>query len=469
MHLAKLLRMAHRLGVIVEFNRTTGVTAAVLWKTIAYALAYEYPECRRVIVSELKSGTLNLANATSGEIFSQLVAGPLRRLTAPDAKIVHNRLPVIVIDALDECGGLEGSSWKVREEILRCFADWPKLGTGVKLIVTSRAEQDIKQAFSSFPHKSLEISTGTSVTDVSTHDIQLYMNNEFKRIARVNEISGDWPGDETIADLSRRAQGVFIWAVTVLDFIDDVNPRRQLKEIQDGGLPSGSVYDLYRQILEASFPHPRSSEHFRTVVGAIVVIQQALTPTDLGRLVGLDTDEVNGIRKGLRTVLDNTDVVRFRHQSFVDFLISGNDRASVPPSRKPSTCPERFRINPADAHMKLCESSFRLMHKELRFNICNMPSSFLSNHDLPYTHFEKAVGRALVYACQFWKAHLSKSQSQLTLDLVNTFICKDFLYWLECLGGLYCLPLAIPSLTVLGERIPFDSEQVKCLRFSSLY
>ena len=76
MHIANLLREARRLGVIVEFNRTTGVNASFLWQTIAFALAREYPECRRVIVDKLKSGTFDLANATSVQIFSQLIAEP---------------------------------------------------------------------------------------------------------------------------------------------------------------------------------------------------------------------------------------------------------------------------------------------------------------------------------------------------------------------------------------------------------
>ena len=74
MHVADLFRIQHRLGVIVEFNRNTGINAVDLWQTIAYALACEYPECKKVMVSKLKSRTLDLANATSRHIFNQLVA-----------------------------------------------------------------------------------------------------------------------------------------------------------------------------------------------------------------------------------------------------------------------------------------------------------------------------------------------------------------------------------------------------------
>ena len=59
MHIAEIFCLAHRLGVIVEFNRTNGITPIDLWKTVAYCLACEYPDCREVSVSELKSRTLN--------------------------------------------------------------------------------------------------------------------------------------------------------------------------------------------------------------------------------------------------------------------------------------------------------------------------------------------------------------------------------------------------------------------------
>ena len=137
MHIAMLFRTEHRLGVIIEFNHSTGVTPVVLWKTVAYALASEYPICREVIVSKLRSGTLDLSNATSTEIFNRLVAEPLRRLTSSGSKISHDRLPVVVIDALDECGGFDGSSKQARKEILNCVAQWAKLVPGVKLIITS--------------------------------------------------------------------------------------------------------------------------------------------------------------------------------------------------------------------------------------------------------------------------------------------------------------------------------------------
>ena len=454
MHIAMLFRTAHRLGVIVEFNRTTGVTPAILWKTVAYALALEYPVCREVIVSALNGGTLDLSNATSTEIFNRLIAEPLRRLTSSGSKTPSDRLPIVIIDALDECGGLDISSKQARKEILNCIAQWAELAPGVKLIVTSRAEQDIKHAFSTISHSPLEIHTGSSVTGTSTRDIRLYMKDEFKRIANDNEITTDWPGDEIVIDLARRAEGIFIWATTVMRFIDDGVPKRQLKVILNERLPSGNVYGLYRQILESSFPPTYSLECFRKVVSAVVVAQQQFTPTELGELLGLEVDEINDIRKRLRTVLDDVDVVRFKHQSFVDFLLSTS-------SSDPTACPERFCISVVDAHGLMFESLFRLMNKMLRFNICQIPSSFLRNDQLPPGHFESVISRSLAYGCRFWGSHLENQHSAVNVDLVNTFVYGHLLSWLEVLSVHESLPVAVPFLTRLADRLPSSIEQVR--------
>ena len=105
MHVASQFHVAHRLGAIVEFSHNTGIDAVFLWKTFAYTLARVYPECRKAIVSKLKNGTLDLANVMSREIFNQLITEPLQKLTTSGSNVPCNRLPVIIIDTLDECVG----------------------------------------------------------------------------------------------------------------------------------------------------------------------------------------------------------------------------------------------------------------------------------------------------------------------------------------------------------------------------
>ena len=95
-----------------------------------------------------------------------------------------------------------------------------------------------------------------------------------------------------------------------------------------------------------------------------------------------DGDRIRGVQKCLRTVLDDIDVMRFRHQSFVDFLTSAPVQTNDSPTYDPTACPERFHIDIAAAHGRVCDSLFRVMNKELRFNICQIPSSFMHNGTL---------------------------------------------------------------------------------------
>ena len=210
----------------------------------------------------------------------------------------------------------------------------------------------------------------------------MYLKDEFKQIATRNTILGDWPGDKTIADLARRAQGVFIWATTILRFVDDVEPRNQLNLMLGGQFPAGNVYSLYRQILDASFPRTYNAEKFTLVVGAIITLQKQFGSEELAQLLEIDSDGIRGVQKCLWTVLDDVDVMRFRHQSFIDFLTRAPVQANDSPTDDAIGCPERFHIDIAAAHGRVCESLFRVMNKELRFNICQIPSSFMHSGTL---------------------------------------------------------------------------------------
>ena len=188
MHIAMLFRTAHCLGVIIEFNRTTGVTPVILWKTVAYALACEYPVCREVIVSELKSGTLNLANATSINIFERLVAEPLRRLTASGTKISPDRLPIVIIDALDEC-----SDAMYMEKLLAAFiSKLDKLP--IRVFLTSRPAPHIRARLEGLSEDLGRILNLRDVkASVVEHDIELFLEHELRQIPGVVSLSASDP------------------------------------------------------------------------------------------------------------------------------------------------------------------------------------------------------------------------------------------------------------------------------------
>jgi hypothetical protein len=141
------LGASHRLGSSFFFVRDnpTLATPAALWCSVAYDLAQLYPAVLRVVLDKLHEQEVGVNTANISMLFRRLIEEPLKL-----AEIPKDRLPVVVVDALDECGGLDGQRYRHRENLLNTISSWSRLSS-FKLIVTSRREDDIVRAFSSIP------------------------------------------------------------------------------------------------------------------------------------------------------------------------------------------------------------------------------------------------------------------------------------------------------------------------------
>ena len=373
-------------------------------------------------------------------------------------KFPTDQFPVFIIDALDECGTLDGSTNRDRKGLLESIREWSQLlPSKFKLIVTSRVESDIRDAFDSILHVPLEILTGSKVTEESTSDIRLYIQDELRNIAKDSWLGSDWPGSDVVNDLANRASGIFIWAVTALNYIKG-DPVNRLRTVQSGVLPVGDVYALYRQVPETSFPDDRRCRLFVKLASAVITAQIHLTPRDWALLLNTEIGLVESIHNSLNTVVGGGNVIRFHHQSFVDFLLGGSDDTSTTNwsnASPESRCPERFRVNIRDAHHTLLRASLHLMNSKLHFNTCKIKSSYLPNNSLPPQHFQEAIDPALAYACIFWQFHLQHLQPPYTIDvnLILRFLQEKSLYWVETLSGLGAMNVAVQSLEVLQRYL----------------
>ena len=90
------------------------------------------------------------------------------------------------------------------------------------------------------------------------------------------------------------------------------------------------------------------------------------------------------------------------------------------------------------------------MKKGLRFNICDLETSFAMNEDV--VHLEERVqnniSTSLQYACQNWALHLRDvPYSKELSEYLHEFAYNSLLYWVEVLsltGSLYiCLGPAL--------------------------
>ncbi|KAJ7918876.1 hypothetical protein B0H13DRAFT_1606824 [Mycena leptocephala] len=151
--------------------------------------------------------------------FCKLVIQPCQSLndTAP---------LILLIDGLDECEG----EW-VQESILTSIGNTVRQHPATfRILLASRPEPHIR-AESSFPYDAVNV-------EHSFNDIRRYFCDEFSCIHRqhsatMGDIPTPWPSPDIVEILVKKSSGYFIYASTVIKFIDDkcCRPTAQLKTI----------------------------------------------------------------------------------------------------------------------------------------------------------------------------------------------------------------------------------------------
>lgn len=440
------LRVSHRVGSSFVFERAkaTLTTPSTLWRNVAFDLARAYPTVRKVVVSKLDEEVVQLNSSNVKMLFRHLIEEPLKA----SHDIPTGRLPVVVIDALDECGGLDGRQSVHRVGLLQSLKHWSRLPSRFKLIVTSRNEDDILRVLTPLAY-SIDISSGSTVNIQASDDIRHYLVSRFSKLARTypNSLEKSWPGDSVIGELTTRAAGLFIWAKTAVDFVNAGEPREQLRQILQGGTGLGDVAALYTHIINTSFKDPTADvlHSFKVIVGATILAKVPLQRIECIMLFGLQPSMLDFICHGLQSVMDAGDILRFSHHSFVDFLID------------PEKCPRPFLIHEGIQHQVLAAASLRVMKAELRFNICDLETSLVKNLDVEDldARIMAAIPAHLSYACRFWADHLRASLFKLSiLEDVRQFMNENLLSWLEVLSLLKELNVVVPAMSSVIKWCP---------------
>lgn len=130
------LRASKRLGSSFFLQRQNAavMTPHSLWRTVAYDLAKRHPSIRKTLVAKMKTGEIIPTTTDVDTLFLHFIHEPLTK----SEDIPKGELPVIVIDALDECGGLDGQHSEHRWNLIRTLKSWSSLSGKFKLIVTLR-------------------------------------------------------------------------------------------------------------------------------------------------------------------------------------------------------------------------------------------------------------------------------------------------------------------------------------------
>ena len=433
-----------------------------IFPTLAVQLARRYTSFRSYFVPLAQSDP-GIAHESLYNQMRRLIVEPLKE---------SDISTVIVIDALDECVDEEPAS-AILSVLGQFVSEIPK----VKFFVTGRPESRIQEGF--------RLPLLAEATDVFIlhevepskveKDIRLFLKYKFSELVRRRPGLDGWPTDEQLDTLCERAAGLFVYVMATVKFVErpSANPRTQLKLLlQSPGssshegrtkLNTNTTLDsLYTSILQGAFgdcDDPHNDPKVRSVLGAMVLAANPLSPHTIATLLNLDPEDVFPLLSSVQSLLilkeDINHPVRPFHKSFPEFIID------------PDRCTnQRFQVSSPHHHPQILIGCLDLMHQTLEKNMCQLPDAVANSEvsDMK-ERIERYINPALQYACRSWHTHLIGKTPAPALDITSAlhrFLETKFLFWLEVLSVLGAVRNAVDALQVVVAWLEVRRDPITC-------
>lgn len=413
--IANIFRDSGRLGAFLFFDRdaTERSDPMRVVRTLAHQLGSSNPTGGAAIRSVIERDQNILMSPLTYQ-FRRLVLDPLSEVELPAPTII------IVLDALDECGTADERSALL--EILTQHSI--NLPFAIRILITSRAEADIKNAFESQHHILTHELDITSMGN--TDDILSYFRHRMALIRSKNRhlrLDVNWPGEEVLGRLVSRASGLFVWAYTACEFINGHAPRKRLDIILRDETASGAeaaLDALYTTALESTgcWDDDDFVEEFQDIMGTVIVAFQPLSSSAVDTLLQRPEDTPSmHIISLLGCLLQPSPTVRVLHPSFADFLMTaGRCRRDI------------WYINRPKNHRHLAFRCLERMDTVLKQNMCNLSLTVeLTNESLP---------EDISYSCVFWIHHICTVEEDIVpiMDRLRDFLFRHLLHWFEAMS-----------------------------------
>ncbi|KAG8715036.1 hypothetical protein FRC08_011073 [Ceratobasidium sp. 394] len=355
--------------------------------------------------------------------FERLISGPL--LGVNDA--VPRGLLVVVIDALDECSD-RLDALLVLDTLLRFVQDLP-----IKFFVTCRPDATLLSKLSS--------DGGLSRSLYHLHDIEQSLVQADIHTYLHAELDSTRATAGQIRQLAEQSGRLFIYAATAVRYIRGnrraIDPPRRLNiTLGVASEPSGKAYEpldaLYTAVLSAALwddeVEPWEKAIIELVLHTAICTMEPLTTEALARLLQLESaEQAQMALEPLLSVLHvdpQSGLVSPFHASFPEYMHTAARSG-------------RFFCDKERHSELLARRCFETMGHLLRFNICNLESSFILDENVPglSNRVSGAIPSHLFYACRYWSDHLVlASDSEVLITFVEEFLRKQVLFWVEAMN-----------------------------------
>ena len=397
--------------------------------TLISKLAEIFPPFRRIVADRLRRDPNLTSKSMKDSLFLEFICSLPRH---------PKHALVFVIDALDECGGDQD-----RPILLKVLTEAVAHAPWLKIIVTSRPEDEIQRFFHRLPRSSYSLYNLATDRDAEA-DLQAFARSQFDLVAKAWCLATPWPGRQLFDEVISRANGLFIFIKTLVRALKQCeNLDETLKAaLQDSaGTGLKPLYSLYSSILK-SRRVPNNAE-FRQMIGVLLIAApyRTLSEDSIAELAGVMPNLVRKWVNDLSSLLYRDEAanggIRVRHLSISDFFVSDH-------------C--AYQVNVEDANVQLGIACLKTMVEQLRFNICKLEDSRLANEDikdLP-SRIKEHIPGVLQYSSLYWSNHLCFTPDNGDLCVWKRL--KEFfeglygLFWVEALSILGMIPIGAPSL-----------------------
>jgi hypothetical protein len=423
--------------------------------TLAYQLARD-PRLRPGIVAAVNTDKAIAMTSTSIQA-RHLLFDVLQRLSSSPPSCV-----LIVLDALDECN--KNAQRMHGGDLIPILVTGLKNVPFVKVFLTSRPEPSIEAMFmvNDLHSEACTLALHRDIEEKTIQsDIDRYLHSELIKQRKRIPNHPDFPREADVRTLVERANTLFIYARTTVEYISDPKgqPDRRLAaliEAKPGRTRGqfGRLDDLYSQILrtahDASGHADEVDTDLRAVLVTLVLVQQQLPAHELAMIADVDEDQCREYLRHISALLnyehETNDIVRLMHLSFPDFLSDSHRCFGL----------SGYVVDLESDHLRIVERCLEHMNRLLRYDICHIGDPSLLNAEVAdlKDRLTQYISATLRYACRFWVTHWlehirTAGSRSMVPSALEEFCSEHLLHWIEVLsltGDLYSLQQVMPEL-----------------------
>lgn len=325
----------HELNLLAAaffFSRTTAgrnsKTSLVL--TLVYQLSIAIPELREYVGKAVERNPALLSMSLKAQMKALFVDA----LNSVASEILCMRPRLVIVDGLDECGDPDS-----QEYILQVLSEATnQLLVPISFLLASRPEQHIREAFNEDFLASLTTTITLDDTFQPDKDIRIFIEDKFHMIKRKHparaRFPDPWPVPSDIGHLLQKSSGQFIYAATVMKYVESRKymPPDRLQIIL--GLTPSPGEDTPFAALDALYLHIFASVgDLNKVIDLFYILLLAEStavkriPEHMEKFLFYRPGEIDIVLSELHSILavpasdDPQGVLRISHASLSDFLV----------------------------------------------------------------------------------------------------------------------------------------------------